>query len=164
MTLDLVNETDIEFDFSYEEIAKKVIDATLEHENFPYDVSVSLTLTDEDSIREINRVNRDIDRVTDVLSFPFLDFPTRGDYGFLDDDDTAFDPDTGEVILGDIVICLKRVIEQAEEYGHSKLREYAFLICHSMLHLLSYDHMTKEEEAEMFGKQREILDNLGIVR
>ena len=164
MTLDLVNETDIEFDFSFEEIAKKVIDATLEHENFPYDVSVSLTLTDEDTIRQINRDNRDIDRVTDVLSFPFLDFPTRGVYGFLDDDDTAFDPDTGEVILGDIVICLKKVIEQAEEYGHSKLREYAFLICHSMLHLLSYDHMTEEEEAEMFGKQRDILENLGIVR
>lgn len=164
MTLDFVNETDIEFDFSYEEIATKVIEATLDHENFPYDVQVSLTLTDEDTIREINRDNRDIDSVTDVLSFPFLDFPARGEYGFLDDDDTAFDPDSGEVILGDIVICLKRVIDQAEEYGHSRLREYAFLICHSMLHLLSYDHMTPEDEEVMFAKQREILDILNIVR
>ena len=159
-----MNETDIEFDFSYEEIATKVIEATLDHENFPYDVQVSLTLTDEDMIREINRDNRDIDSVTDVLSFPFLDFPARGEYGFLDDDDTAFDPDSGEVILGDIVICLKRVIDQAEEYGHSRLREYAFLICHSMLHLLSYDHMTPEDEEVMFAKQSEILDILNIIR
>ena len=164
MTLDFVNETDIEFDFSYEEIATKVIEATLDHENFPYDVQVSLTLTDEDMIREINRDNRDIDSVTDVLSFPFLDFPARGEYGFLDDDDTAFDPDSGEVILGDIVICLKRVIDQAEEYGHSRLREYAFLICHSMLHLLSYDHMTPEDEEVMFAKQSEISDILNIIR
>ncbi|MBQ9580665.1 MAG: rRNA maturation RNase YbeY [Lachnospiraceae bacterium] len=164
MTLDFVNETDIEFDFSYEEIATKVIEATLDHENFPYDVQVSLTLTDEDTIREINRDNRDIDSVTDVLSFPFLDFPARGEYGFLDDDDTAFDPDSGEVILGDIVICLKRVIDQAEEYGHSRLREYAFLICHSMLHLLSYDHMTPEDEEVMLAKQSEILDILNIIR
>ncbi|MCR5345877.1 MAG: rRNA maturation RNase YbeY [Lachnospiraceae bacterium] len=164
MTLDFVNETDIEFDFSYEEIASKVIEATLEHENFPYDVQVGLTLTDEDTIREINRDNRDIDSVTDVLSFPFLDFPARGEYGFLDDDDTAFDPDTGEVLLGDIVICLKRVMDQAKEYGHSRLREYAFLICHSMLHLLSYDHMTPEDEEVMFTKQHEILSLLNIVR
>jgi len=164
MTLDFVNETDIEFDFSYEDIAKKVIEAALNHENFPYDVQVSLTLTDEETIRQINKENRNINSVTDVLSFPFLDFPSRGDYGFLDNDDSCFDPDTGEVMLGDIVICVKRVIEQAEEYGHSKLREYAFLICHSMLHLLSYDHMTSEDEEEMFAKQKEIMTILKIER
>lgn len=164
MTLDFVNETDIEFDFSYEEIANKVIEAVLDHENFPYDVQVSLTITDEETIKEINRENRNIDSVTDVLSFPFLDYEKRGDYSFLDNDDSCFDPDTGEVMLGDIVICVKRVIDQAEEYGHSKLREYAFLICHSMLHLLSYDHMTPEDEDEMFGKQREIMSILKIER
>ncbi len=164
MTLDFVNETDIEFDFSYEEIANKVIEAVLDHENFPYDVQVSLTITDEQTIKEINRENRNIDSVTDVLSFPFLDYEKRGDYSFLDNDDSCFDPDTGEVMLGDIVICVKRVMDQAEEYGHSKLREYAFLICHSMLHLLSYDHMTPEEEDEMFGKQKEIMSILKIER
>ncbi|MCR5373790.1 MAG: rRNA maturation RNase YbeY [Lachnospiraceae bacterium] len=164
MTLDFVNETDIEFDFSYEEIADKVIEAVLDHESFPYDVQVSLTITDEETIKEINRENRNIDSVTDVLSFPFLDYEKRGDYSFLDNDDSCFDPDTGEVMLGDIVICVKRVIDQAEEYGHSKLREYAFLICHSMLHLLSYDHMTPEEEDEMFGKQKEIMSILKIER
>lgn len=164
MTLDFVNETDIKFDFSYEEIANKVIEAVLDHENFPYDVQVSLTITDEQTIKEINRENRNIDSVTDVLSFPFLDYEKRGDYSFLDNDNSCFDPDTGEVMLGDIVICVKRVIDQAEEYGHSKLREYAFLICHSMLHLLSYDHMTPEEEDEMFGKQKEIMSILKIER
>ena len=164
MTLDFVNETDIEFEFSYEEIANKVIEAVLDHENFPYDVQVSLTITDEETIREINRENRNIDSVTDVLSFPFLDYEKRGDYSFLDNDDSCFDPDTGEVMLGDIVICVKRVIDQAKEYGHSNLREYAFLICHSMLHLLSYDHMTPEDEEEMFGKQKEIMTILKIER
>ena len=79
-------------------------------------------------------------------------------------DEDLFNPETGEVILGDIVLCKERIYSQAEEYGHSVLREYAFLIAHSMLHLFGFDHMTEEEAAVMEEKQREILDTLGISR
>lgn len=164
MTVDLYNETDISFDFSFEEIAKKVIEGVLDYEKFPFEVEVDITLTDEEGIKEINKENRGIDKVTDVLSFPFIDYPARGEYDFIENDDSYFNPDTGEVILGDIVICLKRAKEQAEEYGHSILREYAFLICHSMLHLLSYDHMTEDDEKEMFSKQKEIMSLINIER
>jgi len=104
---------------------------------------VSITFTDNESIRELNREYRDIDRATDVLSFPMDD---EGD----------------DVVLGDIVISLERAKEQAIEYGHSLEREISFLCVHSTLHLLGYDHETGEEdEKEMFMKQEEILKILG---
>ena len=86
------------------------------------------------------------------------------EYDFLEEDDSCFDPETGELLLGNIVMSKEKVISQAEEYGHSVKREYAFLIAHSMLHLLGYDHMEEEERAIMEGKQREILRKLGIER
>jgi probable rRNA maturation factor len=94
-------------------------------------------------------------------------FPSEGDFSFLEDDEEgadAFNPETGELLLGDIVICASRVISQAEAYGHSRKREYAFLITHSVLHLCGYDHMEEEERARMEEKQREILGRLGISR
>ena len=100
-------------------------------------------------------VHRDIDRETDVLSFPLGD----------DENGYEVDPDTDAIMLGDIVISLEKAKQQAEEYGHSYRREVAFLLTHSLFHLLGYDHVnSEEEEKEMFGKQDKVLDKLGITR
>lgn len=165
MSLTIEEETTIDFDFSYQELAKQVIDFTIEHEKFPYEAEVNLTLTDNEGIHEINKMYRDIDRPTDVLSFPMLSYETAGDFSGLEDAyDDNFNPDTGEIMLGDIIISVPKVHEQAKEYGHSDKREYAFLIVHSMLHLFGYDHMTPEEAAFMEQKQRDILEELNILR
>lgn len=145
------------------EIQKTIEDvvlATLEYEECEFDTEVSVTIVDNDAIREINRQQRNIDKSTDVLSFPMLYFDENGD--IIDSD---FDIDGDMVILGDIVISAERAIEQAEEFGHSFRREIAFLTVHSMLHLLGYDHIDSPEgERIMFSKQEEILNKLGITR
>lgn len=165
MSFYLENECQVDFDFDYESLAKKVIDYCLEWADFPYDAEVNLTLTDNNGIWEINKNFRDIDRPTDVLSFPMLSYDDPGDFSFLEDEnEDDFNPDTGEAILGDIIISVDKVKEQAEEYGHSQLREYAFLITHSMLHLFGYDHMEEDEAKVMEEKQKEILDYLQIFR
>lgn len=165
MTLNFEKETECEFDFDCEALAQEVILYTLEHENFPYEPEVNLTLTDNEGIHEINRMYRDIDRATDVLSFPMLSYEQAGDFSKLEDDYGAnFNPDTGEILLGDIVISAEKVLEQAESYGHTPKREYAFLIVHSLLHLFGYDHMTPDEAAEMEEKQRIILGGMNITR
>lgn len=165
MTLFLENETGEDLPFDMEDTARLVCEQALEQEGCPYEVQVNLLLVDNESIRQMNRECRDIDRATDVLSFPNVDFETEGVFD-IDEDAEAdyFDPDTGELILGDICISLDKVREQAEEYGHSLRREYAFLIAHSMLHLCGYDHMEPEEAARMEAKQEEILQTLGIMR
>jgi probable rRNA maturation factor len=137
----------------------------MDYAKFPYEAEVNLTLTDNEGIHTINKEFRQIDRPTDVLSFPMLSYETPGDFAFLDDEDCEdFNPDTGEALLGDIVISVDKVLEQAENYGHSIEREYAFLITHSMLHLFGYDHMTEEEASVMEAKQAEILNELNILR
>ncbi|WP_337411940.1 rRNA maturation RNase YbeY, partial [[Ruminococcus] torques] len=113
---------------------------------------------------EINRMQRQIDRATDVLSFPMADYETPGDFSHLDEDAGLFHPDTGELMLGDIVISVDKVFEQAEEYGHSLLREYAFLIAHSMLHLFGYDHMEEVERKELEMHQKKIMELVNITR
>ena len=165
MTLNFEEEITVPFDFEYESLAREVISFTLDHENFPYESEVNLTLTDNDGIHEINKMYRQIDRPTDVLSFPMLSYEAAGDFSKLEDDyDDNFNPDTGEIMLGDIVISVDKVLEQAESYGHTPRREYAFLIVHSMLHLFGYDHMTPEEAAQMEAKQRQILEEMNITR
>ncbi|MGN0404438.1 MAG: rRNA maturation RNase YbeY [Bariatricus sp.] len=164
MRIYLENEGDLELDLDYQELARKVADAVLDYEQCPYEAEVELLLTMNEEIREMNREFRDIDRATDVLSFPMIAYEAPADFGFLEEDESCFDPDTGELMLGNIVISKEKVLEQAEEYGHTVRREYAFLIAHSMLHLLGYDHMEEEERAVMEKKQREILDGLGITR
>ena len=165
MTLNYEEEVDVSFDFDCETLAKEVITFTLDHEDFSYESEVNLTLTDNEGIHEINKMYRDIDRPTDVLSFPMLSYETAGDFSKLEDDyDDNFNPDTGEIMLGDIVISVDKVKEQAKSYGHSEKREYAFLIVHSMLHLFGYDHMTQEEAAVMEEKQKNILDEMNITR
>ena len=141
MRIYLENEGDLELDLNYQEVAQRVGDAVLDYEQCPYESEVELLLTMDEEIREMNREFRDIDRATDVLSFPMIAYESPADFAFLEEDESCFDPDTGELMLGNIVISKQKVVEQAEEYGHTVEREYAFLIAHSMLHLLGYDHM-----------------------
>ncbi len=165
MTITIEAETNVDFTFDYETLANKVILYTIEREDFPFEAEINLTLVDEDSIQGINREYRDTDRVTDVLSFPMLNYEEAGDFSHLEEDEADnFNPDTGEILLGDIIICVPKVFAQAEEFGHGVEREFAFLIVHSMLHLFGYDHMEPEEAAFMENKQREILNELNILR
>ncbi len=153
------------FSFHYRDLAGKVVQAALELERFPYDAEVSLLLTGDDEIRRINRETREVDKATDVLSFPMLEFDHPAQYSFLEDQWEMYaDPDTGEIPLGDIVLSLDKVRAQADSYGHSEKREYAFLIAHSMLHLLGYDHMEADERTVMEEHQRMIMNALKILR
>ena len=164
MTLLFEEEGDLQLPLETKELADEVIEAALDYEGCPYEATVSLLLTMNNEIQEMNRNFREIDRATDVLSFPMIAYEEAGTFDFLEEDDSAFDPESGELVLGDIVISKERVIAQSEEYGHSIRREYAFLIAHSMLHLMGYDHMEEEERAVMEQKQRDILEQLGITR
>ena len=165
MSLFIEKETDTDFSFDEEALAKEVTDYAIEHEGFPFEAEINLTLTDNDGIHAINKEYRDIDAPTDVLSFPMLSYESAGDFSKLEDDyDDNFNPDTGEIMLGDIIISVDKVKEQAKSYGHSEKREYAFLILHSMLHLCGYDHMVDEERLVMEDRQRQILDTRGYTR
>ena len=165
MSFYLEEEVVVKFDFDYRELAQKVVDFCLDYMEFPYEAEVNLTLTDDAGIHEINKEFRQIDRPTDVLSFPMLNYTIPGDFTFLDaEDSNDFNPDTGEAMLGDIVISVDKVFEQAENYGHSSKREYAFLITHSMLHLFGFDHMDAEEAKVMESKQKDILQKMNILR
>lgn len=165
MSFYLEEEVEVKFDFDYRELAQKVVDFCLDYMEFPYEAEVNLTLTDDAGIHEINKEFRQIDRPTDVLSFPMLNYTIPGDFTFLDaEDSNDFNPDTGEAMLGDIVISVDKVFEQAENYGHSSKREYAFLITHSMLHLFGFDHMDAEEAKVMESKQKDILQKMNILR
>ena len=164
MTLLFEEEGDLQLPLETKELAEEVIEAALDYEGCPYEATVSLLLTMNNEIQEMNRKFREIDRAIDVLSFPMIAYEEAGTFDFLEEDDSAFDPESGELVLGDIVISKERVIAQSEEYGHSIRREYAFLIAHSMLHLMGYDHMEEEERAVMEQKQRDILEQLGITR
>ncbi|MGN0256058.1 MAG: rRNA maturation RNase YbeY [Chordicoccus sp.] len=152
-------------DFDYQTIAELVADRVLTQENCPYEAEVSMTLVDEETIRSINQRTRSIDRVTDVLSFPMTQYRTPADFEEAEETEAdSFDPESGRLLVGDIVICVPRIRQQAEEYGHSTKREFAFLTAHSMLHLIGYDHMTPEEEKDMFARQERALASLGITR
>ena len=164
MTLFFEEEGELELDLPCKELAEKVINAALDYVACPYETEVNLLLTMNDEIQEMNKNFRSIDRPTDVLSFPMIDYEEAGNFDFLEDVMDAFHPESGELMLGDIVISKEKVISQAEEYGHSIEREYAFLIAHSMLHLFGYDHMEDDERIIMEQKQREILEVLEIVR
>lgn len=165
MNLYMENETGREFPFPAQETAFKVCQAILDEEGCPYEAQVNIVLTDNGGIRELNREYRKIDRETDVLSFPNVDFEEAGVFDIEEDSQAdCFDPETGELVLGDIMISVDKVYEQSQEYGHSLRREFAFLVAHSMLHLCGYDHMEEEERKQMEHRQEEILTRLGITR
>lgn len=164
MTITIEEETQVSFDFDYKNIIESVINQAMDYKKCPYEAEVSVVLTDNASIQEINKEFRQIDNSTDVLSFPLVDYEEAGSFDFLEERDDCFNPESGELMLGDIVISVEKVFEQAEKYGHSPKRELAFLTAHSMLHLFGYDHMSGEEAAVMEQGQEEILEALGITR
>ena len=142
------------------DLVRLAVKTSLEYMEFPQNCEISVMFCDNERIQRLNRNHRSIDRATDVLSFPLFEYD---EYGEIIEDELDFNPN-GEMLLGDIVISLERAAQQAEEYGHSFQREIGFLTVHSMLHLFGYDHMTDEEEEEMFEYQREILDELNLIR
>lgn len=165
MTSYVENEAGLSFPFDEEALLSRVMEAVLGAENCPYEASVNLLITDGEGIREYNQNYRDTDAETDVLSFPNLDFETPGDFSGAEEHEAdCFDPDSGELVLGDIILNAARVKSQAAEYGHSELREFAFLLSHSLFHLCGYDHMEEQEAAVMEEKQEAVLFGLGITR
>ena len=165
MTLNLEDEYGLELGIDYEGTASLVISQVLEEEGCPYEAEVNLLLTSNEEIHRMNREYRDVDRPTDVLSFPQVEYESPVDFSWAEAHERdCFDPDTGELILGDIIISVDRVKEQAESYGHSQKREFAFLVAHSMLHLCGYDHMEEDEAKVMEAKQEQVLASLGITR
>lgn len=141
---------------------KKLLESALKHLNQPSELlEMSLSIVDEEQIKQLNNQFREVDKVTDVLSFPTCDNPTRGAITVVCDEVNL---ETDLVNIGDVVICSQRAKEQAKEYGHSLKRELSFLAVHGLLHLLGYDHMNEQDEQQMVGLQKEILQKAGINR
>ena len=164
MSVFIENEYGKNIDIDYNTIIKKLVEEAIDFVKCHFECEVNVTIVDNDSIKEINKAQRDIDKETDVLSFPLIDYDSPADFTNVEDDINYFNPDSGELMLGDIVISYDRVISQAYEYNHSKVREIAFLTAHSMLHLFGYDHIKEDEREDMENKQNIILNNLGITR
>lgn len=163
MTIQIENEYKGRMPEHFEEIIKEIVGEACDYVECPYETEVDVLLTDNPSIHEINLNERKVDSPTDVLSFPMNEYPNPGDFSQIEEEGT-FHPESGELILGDIVISMDKVFSQALEYGHSEDRELAFLIAHSMLHLFGYDHMEVEERKIMEEKQEEILQKRGYTR
>ncbi|MCI8616447.1 rRNA maturation RNase YbeY [Parablautia intestinalis] len=165
MTSCVENETNVTFDFDVKNILDLIMEQVLSEENCPYEAQVNLLLTDNEGIHEFNRMYRQVDSPTDVLSFPMIDFEKEADFSIVERQEADyFEPDSGELLLGDIIISVEKVTEQALKYGHSQKREFAFLLAHSMLHLCGYDHLTGGEAGVMEEKQEKVLAALGITR
>lgn len=165
MTSYVENETEVELPFNTQELVSRIMDAVTEMEHCPYETTVNVLITDNAGIRAYNREYRGLDKETDVLSFPNIAFEHTADFGAAEADGAdCFDPDSGELILGDIILSVERILSQAKEYGHSVLREFAFLTAHSMFHLCGYDHMEEQDATIMEKKQEEVLARLGITR
>lgn len=147
-----------------EGIAKKVIDTVLDYLKCPYETEVNLLLTTDEDIREMNEMYRKIDHATDVLSFPMLEYREPADFESAIQSEDSFNPDSGELMLGDIVISKDHVLKQAKSFGHSVKREYAFLIAHSMLHLCGYDHIEDGDRILMEKKQKSVMKRVNILR
>lgn len=139
---------ELKLEENFEEKIKEAIKTSLNHLDYGDDYEISISIVDEEEIKKLNNEYRGVDSVTDVLSFPLFEkyeIPSEG-------------------MLGDIVICSKRVIEQAEEFGHSEEREFVYLTVHSLLHLLGYDHIEENDRIEMRTKEKEIMKKLGIFK
>ena len=152
MNLLIANNTseDLDLDLIFEK-AEKTIGEVLKVEKIEENVEVSLSIVDKDEIHVLNKTYRGVDRPTDVLSFPM--------------DEEGFDNEGNRILLlGDIVICLDVAKDQAADFGHSLEREIMYLICHSTLHLLGYDHIEEDDKREMRAKEKEIMKNLGVFK
>lgn len=141
----------------------KVYEAVADFAHLPKRIKVNLSFVDEKTIRKLNKDTRNIDKVTDVLTYPYVELRPKEKLK-LSDYELEMDPDDNRLLIGDIYICIKRAEEQSKEYGHSLNREMCFLFCHGLLHILGYDHIKKEDEEVMTGLQTEILDKLNIKR
>ena len=164
MTVTIENESSVSFDFDCEALLREAMEAVLELEACPYDASLEVVLTDNEAIREVNREARGLDKPTDVLSFPMAFYDAPADFSGLEEQDDVFDPDSGEYMLGSMMISCEKVKSQALEYGHSEKREFAFLAVHSLLHLLGFDHIEEEDRLLMEDEQKRIMNFLGISR
>lgn len=148
-------------------LAQKVIGHVLLKEGCPFDCEVNLTMTDNAGIQAVNKEFRDMDKPTDVLSFPNCEFDVPGEFSQFRNEDVFYDcfnPENNYFVLGDIMISRDKMCAQAEEYGHGITREFAFLIAHSVLHLIGYDHMEETDAKCMEEKQNLYLNELGITR
>lgn len=152
-TIDFSDHTNLVKDEWYQQI-DSLLTFAKKKENINNDAELSVTFVDKDEIQNINKIYRDKDKVTDVISFALEE----------DEPDIEFNELDIPRVLGDIIICTDVAKEQAENYGHSFERELGFLALHSFLHLLGYDHMNKEDEKEMFGRQDDILNAYGLTR
>lgn len=165
MTILYEKECEAKFDFQEEELLEKIVSYVLEQEKCPYEAEVSVMLVSKEEIHRMNKEFRQVDKPTDVLSFPMMEYDAPADFeGELFDRTRTLSPESEELILGDIVLCADVIKEQAKEYGHSELREFSFLTVHSILHLLGYDHMEEEERIEMEERQRVLMNGLNINR
>lgn len=139
-------------------IFSEAADICIEKQGFSAEnMEISITFATKDEIRQLNKAYRNVDNHTDVLSFPLID-----DFNQLEDYDE--DVNGEQIMLGDVVICLEKAREQAEEYGHSLQREIVYLFVHSLCHLLGYDHMTDEDKAEMRRLEEEVMSALDLER
>ena len=165
MTVYFEDESGYKLDFSPEEKLEKLIVCAAAEAGCPYELEVSVTMVTKEAIHEMNRQYRQVDRATDVLSFPMMEYDRPGDFeGKAFVRSMSVSRETQELILGDIVLCPEVICEQAEEYGHSQWREFSFLVVHSMLHLFGYDHIREEERTEMEREQKRIMEQLKIYR
>ena len=158
MNIYIENETDTDFGFEgYREVITDAVNAVASDKGLPEGLDVNVLIVSADDIRAVNLQSRGIDKVTDVLSFPYFEYEEPGVFkGEIFEDE--------ENILGDIILCADKIISQAEEFGHSRKRELCFLTVHSMLHLTGYDHMEDEEREVMEEQQRKYMEILGILR
>lgn len=161
MNIQIEKETELDLSLDYKKIIDEIVNEALDYINCPYEIELNVILSDNEGIQQVNLEQREIDVPTDVLSFPMLEYEKAGDFSFLEREEEIynFNADTGELMLGDIMISLEKVREQAKEYNHSESRELAFLVAHSMLHLFGFDHMEEIERIEMERMQEEILRN-----
>ena len=165
MSVYIENETDKEIPERYEEIVNEIVDAAIDYVHCPYECEINVIFTDNAGIRIINKDFRDIDAPTDVLSFPMIEYEFPEDFSRLEDESVdCFNQDSGELLLGDIILNIDRIKSQSEEFNHSIYRELAFLTAHSMLHLFGHDHIDEAQRIIMEEKQEEILNMKGYTR
>lgn len=156
----------IEVNKELEETIMEIVQYTLKEEEVHIPCEISVIFVDNDEIREINNDMRHIDKVTDVLSFPMLEYEEHKVFKelYLDYKFSPTDLNEGNLVLGDMALSLERALEQSVDYGHSFLREVCYLVVHSILHLLGYDHMEEEDKVVMRKREEEILNRFNINR
>lgn len=152
--------TEVENEDEVRALVEKCARNVLSRENVDFPAEIDITVVDADTIREMNAEYRSKDSVTDVLSFPIYEFYNGEPREELDEE-----PDTGCVMLGDMILCYTRACEQAKEFGHSAARECGYLTTHSMLHLLGYDHERNDEDTRLMrSKEEEYMNAIGLTR